>query len=159
MTRTTLEDSAHAILLGVLVMLLLQLGAIGRAAINGERIGAAPAAGPTWQEVCVEQCVRWCGGQFGPLLPGEREECLRWVPASQVQTDEEAAAARLAMRGSLLRDLDGRLVATNPIELPVDVVGAEQHAPKHRAEEHYQDAHHGERQVALGEHHPPAGGT
>ncbi len=110
--RAALHESACAVLCGLLVMLILQLGAVGRAAISGERIGAAPAAGPTWQEVCIEQCVRWCGGHFGPLLPGEREECLRWVPASKVQTDEDAAAARLAMRGSLLRDLDGRLVPT-----------------------------------------------
>lgn len=112
--RAALHESAHAVLLGTLVMLLLQLGAVGRAAIDGKRIGTAPAADQTWQEVCIEQCVRWCGGHFGPLLPGEREECLRWVPASKVQTDEAAAAARLAMRGSRLRDLDGRLVPTGP---------------------------------------------
>lgn len=157
--RAALHESAHAVLGGLLVILVLMVGSGVRAAIAGERIGAAPATGQTWQEVCSEQCVRWCGGHFGPLLPGEREECLRWVPALKVQTDEAAAAARLAMRGSLLRDLDGRLVAADAIQLPVDVVRAEEHAPEHRAEEHHQHAHHGERQVALGEHHPPASGT
>ena len=110
--RAALHESAEAVLGGVLVMLLLMLGSGVRAAIAGERWTPAPP--PVAAPGCYEQCARWCAGHFGPLLPGEREGCLRWLPASQVQSDEDAAAARRAMRGSLLRDLDGRPIVTAP---------------------------------------------